>query len=190
LFVRRRKMKMARLVLIVLISALILAGCGSNPKVDVTNSPLQKLAAESPLVPPESAETGDTSAPIQLTQVPLEPPTPAAGKGIVYGVLIRDLEGMEPEPMSKTRLYLAPVKEASGGGTYVSHSPTTDPVTFTNEDGSFVFTDLEPGTYGLIVATPLGSVLMKHQDTTEEVVVTVGASEAVDLGELHFMSPL
>jgi hypothetical protein len=183
-------MRIYKLVLFALISALILAACGTSPKVDVTNSPLEQQSAQSPLAAPESAETGDTNTPIQLTQVPLEPPTPAAGKGVVYGVLVRNLEGMEPEPMTKTRLYLAPVKEASGGGTYVSHSPTTDPVTFTNEDGSFIFADLEPGTYGLIVATPLGSVLMKHQDTTEEVVVTVGAGEAVDLGELHFLSPL
>jgi hypothetical protein len=178
--------KLLRYLSIVMLFAALLVGCKSSP--EPTDSPLRIPAADSPLPAPTGATTVETLP--QITEVPLVPPTPAPGKGIVIGVLLRDNLGLPLEAMTKTRLYLGPVKTTTGGERFVSHSANVDPVTFTGEDGTFIFTDIEPGSYGLIVATPISSVLMRHHDSGEEVVFTVEAGETVDLGELHFLSPL
>ncbi len=173
------------LLVLVLVSAILLSCQSSKP--EPTESPLTIPVSDSPVPPPPDTETV-AQIPIQITQVPLVAPTPKPGKAVVMGVLLRDSYGMPIEPMTKIRLYLGSIILSSSGGRVVVNKPERDPLTFTNEDGSFFFTDIEPGTYGLIVVTPLGSVLMKHQDTGEEVVFTVEAGDVHDLGELHFLS--
>jgi hypothetical protein len=51
---------------------------------------------------------------------------------------------------------------------------------------AFVFTDVEPGRYGLIVWEPMNSMPVDDPDTGETLFIDVESDEVVDLGTLYF----
>lgn len=54
-----------------------------------------------------------------------------------------------------------------------------------HEKGYFVFADVPPDTYGLVIVCPTGSFLLGDPDTGGDFLITVKSGEQLDLGLLH-----
>jgi len=52
------------------------------------------------------------------------------------------------------------------------------------EDGSFIFTDVPTGTYGLVIKTPIVTVMLKDTDG-DDFLITLQAGQVIDLGEIY-----
>ena len=63
------------------------------------------------------------------------------------------------------------------------------PHTMTDESGNFTFLDLEPGTYALILWTPVNSLVINDPETSEGLLVTVEAGAITELGEITVNLP-
>jgi hypothetical protein len=65
----------------------------------------------------------------------------------------------------------------------------TAPLSVTNADGQFVFVGVEPGMYALIIKTPIQAMLGHDVVSDMDVVVTVNADQATELGDVHVEMP-
>lgn len=112
--------------------------------------------------------------------------TPSADAGVVSGILLLD-SGEEAEPVSSTILSLAEVlTDSQGRERAASYDRINSPATTTDEQGRFVFTNIPPGTYGLVLDTVMNSYLLLQPGTQRAMTITVEAGEIVDLGELIY----
>ena len=116
----------------------------------------------------------------------LEIPEPGAQTGIVIGRLL--LNGTD-KPYLAPGIYLGKEisnKDSSNNSipSVISISPSSDPLAIQAQDGSFMFTDIQPGEYRLFLWSPMSLVLVKDAITSEEIVIFVTASEITDLGDI------
>ena len=116
----------------------------------------------------------------------LEIPEPNTQTGIVIGRLLLNATD---EPYLAPGIYLG--KEISNEDTIndsvpsvISISPSSDPLAIQAQDGSFMFTEIEPGEYRLFLWSPMSLVLVKDVMTSEEIVIFVTAGEITDLGDI------
>lgn len=117
------------------------------------------------------------------TVLPSTIPTPSSGKGVVFGTLRR--EGTN-EPLHQVDIYLAGLLSSTEGEKVLAVLDVrSDPWAFSDERGSFLFVDVPPDTYGLVIVCPTGSFLLRHPDTGGDFFITVEAGEQLDLGVLH-----
>lgn len=61
----------------------------------------------------------------------------------------------------------------------------SDPWAFSDEKGSFLFVDVPPDTYGLVIVCPTGSFLLREPDTGEDLLIMAEAGAVIDLGTLY-----
>jgi hypothetical protein len=113
-------------------------------------------------------------------------PEPGPQTGIVIGRML--LNGTN-EPYLAPGIYLGKEisnKDASDDSVpaVISISPSSDPLAIQSQDGSFMFTDIEPGEYRLFLWSPMSLVLIKDVVTSEEIVIFVTAGEITDLGDV------
>jgi hypothetical protein len=156
-----------------------LSGCGEEATVETTTE--SPLSTASPLATPTSVPT-PTSSPDEST---MSIPAPAPGKGTITGRFV-DYQSGEPGPETVVYLgELSPV-ELEGDETHiVSMNPDSSPSTGTDKDGYFVFQDVEPGTYAMVMWTPGNSWVVSDPDTKLDILVTVEADQITDLGEVE-----
>jgi hypothetical protein len=126
---------------------------------------------------PEQVNTGENF----VTNLVI--PTPNEGKAVITGQLLIGGEGGEPYIAT---LYLGPTV-APSTPTYppmISFSEDTDLRAIQDVDtGRFVFTDVAPGQYAIILWTPYGgNPLVDENEAT--VMFSVSAGEVKDLGIL------
>jgi hypothetical protein len=97
-----------------------------------------------------------------------------------------DYQSREPGPEIVVYLgELSPV-DLEGEETHiVSMNPDASPSTGTDEDGHFVFEDVEPGTYAMVMWTPGNSWVVSDPETKLDILVTVEADQITDLGEIE-----
>ncbi|MEM2676118.1 MAG: hypothetical protein QXT10_06470 [Candidatus Bathyarchaeia archaeon] len=124
-------------------------------------------------------------SPIALSPLP----TPSSSDvAIISGRLLRDL-GSHSEPMVGTKILLASVLRAEDGTPImVGASEETSPAAITAENGAFIFTDVIPGTYGIVVVTPIGLFLIRDK-MGKDFLFTVQPGAVLDLGEVHTTLP-
>ena len=109
-------------------------------------------------------------------------PTPSDGKGVVYGEL---KVNTETAGFYISNLFLSPVTSATEDLSSVTYSAGIDPVaTHDSGTGQFVFTDVNPGQYALMIWTtnrayPLADNLEKS------IIVTVKPGDSQDLGIIN-----
>ena len=111
-------------------------------------------------------------------------PLPKPGTCAVIGKL--DLARQKTTRFNAQDLYLARSVSAnqSGSSPIISFSFSTDPHTVVHDpDGRFAFTDVEPGTYVLIVWMPGLYLVIQNEDGEPEPVV-VEADKIIDVGTI------
>lgn len=115
------------------------------------------------------------------TPTPIIIPTPSEGLSIVTGLLL--IDGEESRPYISV-LYL--------GSTLKSSDPSFPPMIALSESddpqamqdpltGRFLFTDVKPGTYALVIWTPASSFPILDE-TGQHLLIEVQAGEVKDLG--------
>jgi uncharacterized protein (DUF2141 family) len=106
----------------------------------------------------------------------------------VGGKLIRNLASGS-EPIADAKILLANVIRSEDGTPMMAAvSEETSPMAVTGRDGSFVFTNVAPDTYGIAVITPIGSFLIQDE-RGNDFLFTVQAGMILDLGEIHTNLP-
>lgn len=165
--------------LIALFSAfsVLLTGCLNSPTFTV----------ESPLLTPGWVFTSLQPTPGSSPFLAL--PTPSSAEvATVGGILVRDLGNQGSEFMANATVYLASVIRSDDGTAMMAVVRETSPKAMTDENGIFIFTDVLPDTYGLAIATPIGSFLIQDE-TGGDFLFTVQAGEVLDLGEIRTTLP-
>lgn len=177
------------LILLVLLLWGLIVGCSEKketaPPAPESPLDLQEQVSDSPLAVPEPTRSpGDYAA---ITPVP---PAPAPGQGVVTGVITRDVRGLPLQPVVNTKLFLAKMlTDENGPVALASLDENAAPLSVTNADGQFTFVGVEPGMYALIIRTPLQAMLAHDVVTDMDVVVTVNAGQATELGDVHVEMP-
>jgi len=101
---------------------------------------------------------------------------------------VRDLSTGR-EPLADTKILLANVIRSEDGTPIVAvANEETSPMVVTGKDGSFVFINITPGTYGIVVVTPIGLFLIQDKEG-KDFLFTVEPSMTLDLGEITTTLP-
>ena len=150
------------------ILGVILLGC--HQQLILTNSPSNASFGGHSFVSPHSTLTGAL-------------PSPLAGTAVVTGKIVRDLF-THREPLADTKILLANVIKSEDGTPIVAAaSEETSPVALTGKDGSFVFTNINPGIYSIVIVTPIGLFLIQDK-SGNNFIFTAQPGMIVDLGEI------
>ena len=196
-------MKNIKIILSLFIVALFITGCGTQktPTVNVVvETPKSPVASVNPYpyaLEPTPATSVDQAYPGPSTgqQGPeaaytpeyhvtnLVVPTPSSGKGVVTGRLL--IGGEEGHPYLAT-LYLASTIPPSTPDypPMISYSEENDPIAVQDVNtGRFLFSDVAPGQYAIIIWSPLGGFPLVDKEGAS-VIFTVSADEVKDLGIL------
>ncbi len=133
------------------------------------------LSAESPLATPPAA-------------VEVAAPTPGAGKGGVAGRLIDYKTG---QPMANQNLSLPSIvcppgvaEENKREECVYAIDDAFDPSTLTDQQGRFVFNDVTPGDYVLLVGNRMTKSTVLADDASRPLMWKVAADEVLKLGDL------
>ena len=137
------------------------------------------LSVDSAYPGPEQAET-----PIQnlgLETTPLVIPTPSSGLAVITGQMLVGGEGGRP---FTDVLYLGTTLAPSDPSypPMIAFSEETDPRALQDTDGRFLFVDIKPGTYALIIWSPVGSTPIEDTATGQYMLIEVQPGELKDLG--------
>lgn len=124
----------------------------------------------------------DSLAPITPTV------TMAPGTGRVNGVL-QVGTSVEQQPAKNALLYLAEtIKDSSGIDSFAALDRINSPKTVSDDQGRFVFSNVPPGKYGLILDVITNSYLLMKPGSEEALLIEVSAEQQVDLGTLLYDS--
>ena len=201
-------MRYLRLV-ILLILGMTLFGCRAEP----TQTPVTAPTLEPTAPPaPEAAETPDTPTPASDTS-PL--PTPATGlsplptpmaapvgdydppsagdppsdKGAIVGQLIDHITRRPAAGRSHFLGELSPLDLDGEQSHLIVVQPTSSPNTMIDQEGYFIFSDILPGTYAMVIWSPINSWVVSDPETELDILVTVNAGEVTDAGQLAIDLP-
>ncbi len=181
------------LVCILVFSLLAVTACSRPPEVPsvVTPSPAAEQNSNAAYPYPDAEALVPTynpyPDPAMQPATPVAPPTPTADPalGMVTGRLLQG-----NQVAKDVSLYLAEIKaDAKGNELVASFSAGTSPRTETGSDGSFVFVNIKPGRYAMILYTGLNGFLMNKPETTKQpITFTVEGGKTVELGDLAYDS--
>ena len=110
-------------------------------------------------------------------------PTSHTG-GTVSGVLLTDSPTNPPEGMP---VYLGEVLLANGTPALASLDKQASPKTLLGSDGRFIFINVPPGSYSLIVDMVIRTVIVRDPVTGGDILIVVKEGETVDLGTLTLL---
>lgn len=121
-----------------------------------------------------------------VTPAPTETLRPDVGR--VFGTLQIRRE-QTTEPVTNTILYLAPtIKDTAGNEVMVGFERASSSKVVTDIQGRFVFQNIPPGNYGLVVDKIAFSYLLLKPDSEKAMLILVIAGKEVDLGTLVYDS--
>lgn len=114
-------------------------------------------------------------------------PTPSTSDtATVGGVALRQTPGQPSYPLNGGILFLAQVQYYDDKPVMGILDTSTAPRAVADEQGFFVFTNVPPGSYVLIYATPMGSIVLQNPQTGADMIIEVEGGAIVDLGELKY----
>ncbi|MCU0520260.1 MAG: hypothetical protein MUF84_06170 [Anaerolineae bacterium] len=162
-----------RILVVLFLSGLLLAGC-----TEATIVPPEPMASVSPLLTEISpiSTVVTLGAPDEFT-----PPAPAEGRAIITGRL-----GVENtrQPMAGIEVYLGDHIGSTDDTPLYGFDPGVAPRTVVGDDGRFVFPDVLPGRYVLIIWNAVSPMLARDADLGTPLDITVEAGQTTDLGLL------
>lgn len=122
---------------------------------------------------------------------PLLPTPSSPAVATVGGRLLRDINGTI-RPMAEAKIILAPVIRSANGTPVVASvdngNKETALTTITDEKGEFIFVNVPPGTYSIVVATPIGFFLLQDVDG-RDLLLDVQGGIILNLGEIRTSLP-
>jgi hypothetical protein len=122
----------------------------------------------------------------QESDVQTSMPTPSDEQAVITGVLLQGTS--ELKPVVNAILYLADIINSSDGiKAAASFDRQSSPNTQTDKNGRFVFTEVEPGEYALVLDRIYNSFLLQDPDGGD-FLFTAEAGEVLDLGDLDYLS--
>jgi hypothetical protein len=113
---------------------------------------------------------------------PLSIPKPKDDAGVVVGKLITSDDANNLPYLSTIYLARTVNPKQQGYPPLVAFSEETDPKAIQDDSGQFLFTDVPPGAYALIIWTPISSNVVQNPETKENLIFEVKAGELTDLG--------
>ena len=127
---------------------------------------------------------------IKPTLTPLNTPTEIviedSNTGIVTGVLLFK-DGEITKPVSNVSMFLAEVlKDENGIPRVVSMNRTDSPRAATDIKGQFVFLNVPPGEFGLVLDIVIKAYLLPEPDSDTDLIITVESDKIIDLGSLQY----
>lgn len=152
-----------------LVATLLLMVC-CKPGVDVQISTLQ-----SPLQPVGLSEPAITPV-----------PQPAPGTGIIVGVI--KIEHTD-QPMTGVELYLARHIGSTPDTPMYSLEPDSAPRATVADNGQFIFKNVPPGRYAIVVWNPFNSFMVRNPATGLELVIDVQPDQVYNVGTLFEPHP-
>jgi hypothetical protein len=130
----------------------------------------------------QEVASGYPNPEVQPTAILLPTWTPDSSKGIVKGrIMIRG------KPMENPDLYLADILfDKNGKEVSARLDRATSPRAISDRNGNFIFLNVPPGRYGLILDEVVQSYILSKPNTDEQIRAQVTAGSTVDLGTLDF----
>lgn len=136
------------------------------------------------LVPGTSPLTSPLS--VEMPRPTLVVPAPNLGTGVVIGaVVVRDTQ----QPMSGIGLYLGRNIGSESDSPLYGVDPQTAPYVVADDYGRFVFADVPPGEYVLVLWTPHQSIMVSDIATGGALQFTVAEGQIADLGTVSETRP-
>lgn len=110
-------------------------------------------------------------------------PKPKAGLGVITGKVIE---------RGTNEIYLAPTlilgelsfADNPSAPPLVGFSEQTDPKGIQDQSGKFIFEDIKPGKYAIVVWTPISQTLVSDEKGAT-VMIDVTAGKVIDLGDVY-----
>ena len=186
----------------IIVLALLLASCTNgdvnptdNPTVPAASSPdnaagypypaqgqpvITVASVNSAYPGPDNSQATPTLVPTPLTLRP-----PASGKANIHGILTT---GANKTPdMNFLLLASAVPADKPGYAPMLSYSFDDSPRAVQDSTGMFVFFDVTPGQYGLVIASPIGGANVNDPNLNppQAMVFTVAAGDDKDLGTIN-----
>ncbi|MFH1084400.1 MAG: hypothetical protein V1772_01375 [Chloroflexota bacterium] len=179
-------MRILRLVVLTLLIG-ALSGCRqATPPVTPETVEALPTAASQEAPTQTVVQPTPTPAPTAIPTAPIHN-TPSPGKGNVIGAISRVPRGLPAEPMAGRALYLARLLENAQGqlAGIAGLDEKEAPLAVADDEGRFIFQDVEPGFYALIIKHPITLILAHDLLTDRDVVTEVRPDITSDLGELQ-----
>lgn len=193
-------------------AAALLAACApqSTPQAGPTAAPDAGAATAAPAAPdaypapnasgaypaPDASAAYPGGEPALDPSISMEPvvvPEPSSAEvGVVHGTLFRTVEGAERIPVAGYYIYLAPtITSTDGVEGMVQLNINTAPRAELNGLGQFVFTDVPPGRYGLMLDSGIkgGALLLNDPQDGGNFIIEITGGDTQDLGELAYPFP-
>lgn len=126
----------------------------------------------------ENSSLQSVSEPLATAEMVLQP---APGTSIITGMLKVEHTN---QPMVGVELYLASHIGADESTPMYSLEPDSSPHTTVQDDGRFIFKDVPPGRYAIVIWNPFNSFLARDPVTGSELVIDVEANHVYDEGTL------
>jgi hypothetical protein len=115
---------------------------------------------------------------------------PNSTTGFVIGTLLFE-DGENSKPVENVSLFLAKLLKDDKGTPRVAAIDRTDSQrTATASDGSFIFSNVPPGNYGIVLDVVLDAYLLPEPDSDNDLIITVSANKVLDLGTLVYNSSI
>lgn len=154
-----------------ILTALILASCST----------------QSPTTAP-----GGATEPVSSQDGPTEIPVPSQDKGVLTGSLVqKGVDGNPDKPYEGLRVFLGSLIPSEDGKTTLARVNSLQaPTAITDIDGKFVFNDLEPASYILVLQVPPNMLIkLNDPETGKDMLIDVAGGQVTDIGPQYYDLP-
>lgn len=168
-------MKNVKIFLALVLLSISLVACSSNGANNTETYPAPNVVNSNP-----------TSYPVDTTEK--NSPTPMitqdSSMGLVQGKIY-----FKGKPLASKLLYLADVLQDSNSNVDIATSLDVNvaPRATTDNDGNYIFQNVKPGRYGLILYEGTSSYLLLNPENNKAIVLDVSSGKDVDLGKMDFL---
>lgn len=128
---------------------------------------------------PAAVTTTQKSTPAAAAQVTI--PTPKTGTAVVTGKLINKADS---KPFANQLVRLGKIYGEGTQSIYV-YNESADPGAYTQADGTFVISDVNPASYAVIMVDNSGNYAAIKENAEKVLTVDVAADKVVKMGDIQ-----